>query len=245
MGKNSAIEWCDHSFSPWYGCTKVSDGCDHCYAEAWAARYNKAVWGGERTPASESTWQQPQKWNREAAKLGIRYKVFCAELADVFDNQAPARERDRLWKLICCTPNLDWQILTKRPQNIRKMLPDDWGDGYPNVWLGVTAENQVECNRRIPILQQIPAVIRFLSCEPLLDGINLDLCGIHWLICGGESGPGRRSVDLRWARALRDQCRADGIAFFMKQVDKVLPIPPDLFIREYPDRRPAQRAAPL
>lgn len=180
MVKNSNIEWCDHTFNPWVGCTKVSSACDNCYAEGWAKRTGEVhLWQGERRRTSSSNWQQPIKWNREAQASGIRRKVFCASLADVFDNQVPTRWRDDLWHRIDQTPELDWLLLTKRPQNIAKMLPDprtgtpEWGAGWPNVWLGTTAETQEEADRRIPHLLAVPAARRFLSCEPLLGPVDL------------------------------------------------------------------------
>ena len=167
MAENSKIEWTDHTFNPWVGCTKVSAACDHCYAEAWAKRTGQSqLWSGARRRTSETNWRQPLKWNREAAAARVQRKVFCASLADVFDNQAEPQWREDLWALIQDTPNLDWQLLTKRPQNIAKMLPDDWGGGYGNVWLGTTVENETEAARRIPHLLAVPAVVRFLSVEP-------------------------------------------------------------------------------
>src|SRR6185437_13012780 len=175
MAENSRIEWCDHTFNPWLGCTKVSPACDNCYAESWAKRTGQAhLWNGERRRTSEANWRQPLKWNREAEASGIRRKVFCASLADVFDNQVPEKWRADMWATITITPNLDWLLLTKRPQNIPKMLPIMWGDGWPNVWLGTTAENQEEADRRIPHLLKVPARVHFLSCEPLLGPVNLD-----------------------------------------------------------------------
>lgn len=180
MAENSKIEWCDHTFNPWVGCQKVSPACDHCYAEAWATRTGQAhLWNGDRRRTSGANWRQPILWNRKAEATGARAKVFCASLADVFDNKADSRWRDDLWHLIGRTPFLDWLLLTKRPQNIRKMLPGtaigapEWGEGWPNVWLGTTVENQEEADRRIPHLLDVPAKLHFLSCEPLLGPIDL------------------------------------------------------------------------
>ncbi|WP_395672066.1 phage Gp37/Gp68 family protein [Inquilinus sp.] len=180
MAENTGIEWADHTFNPWIGCTKVSPACDFCYAENFAKRIGQAeLWQGERRLTGDSNWAQPLRWNRKAAAEGRRYRVFCASLADVFDNQVPTAWRDRLWKLIHDTPHLDWLLLTKRPQNIRKMLPSTkhngvaWGQGWPNVWLGTTVENQDEADRRILWLLDIPARVRFLSCEPLLGPVDL------------------------------------------------------------------------
>lgn len=236
MGENSNIEWTDATFNPWVGCTKVSPACDHCYAEGWAKRAGTPdLWAGERRRTGASNWQQPLKWNRKAEAEGRRARVFCASLADVFDNQVPEEWRRDLWELISKTPNLDWQLLTKRPQNIRKMLPASWGYGWPNVWLGTTAENQAEADRRIPHLLAVPAKVRFLSCEPVLGPLVLNgswlrqgdngeyphsvqpHTGIDWVICGGESGPGARPMHPEWARSLRDQCAVAGVPFLFKQ----------------------------
>lgn len=186
MGAHTAIEWATHTFNPWTGCQKVSPACDHCYAEATAKRA-PATFGGwgshaERKRTSESYWRQPLLWNKRAAKEGTRPRVFCASMADVFDNAVPEDWRIELWRLIRATPHLDWLLLTKRPQNIRKMLPSEldhgrgnaWADGpWPNVWLGTTVENQAEADRRIPHLLAVPAAKRFLSCEPLLGPVDL------------------------------------------------------------------------
>jgi protein gp37 len=236
MADNSAIAWTNHTFNGWIGCTKVSAGCDNCYAEAdFDHRKHWVHWGNHpRRRTSVSTWQNPVRWNRKAATAGARPRVFCSSLSDVFDNQAPEEWRHDLWRLIRGTPNLDWLLLTKRPQNIQKMLPPDWDNGWPHVWLGTTTENQTEADRRIPHLRSVPAVVRFLSCEPLLEPIQPDLAGIDWLICGGESGPGARYMEPAWARSLRDQCEGAGVAFFMKQMTKKADIPEDLLVRQYP-----------
>jgi protein gp37 len=159
MGENSKIEWTDHTFNPWIGCQHVSPGCDQCYAETMMDhRYGKVEWGphGERKRTSKGNWRNPLKWNADARafkrEYGHRPRVFCASLADVFDNQAPSEWRKDLFALIRECRRLDWLMLTKRPQNILKMLPEDWGDGYRNVWLGVTAENQTFFDQRIDSL---------------------------------------------------------------------------------------------
>lgn len=148
MGEKSKIEWCDHTFNPWIGCQHVSPGCDHCYAETQNAfrKWNGGMWGphAPRKRTSDANWKQPLRWNAEARafkrEYGHKPRVFCASLADVFDNQVDPLWRDDLFALIRECKRLKWLLLTKRPQNIRKMLPTDWGDGYRNVWLGVTAE---------------------------------------------------------------------------------------------------------
>jgi protein gp37 len=162
--------------------------------------------------------------------------VFCASLADVFDNKVPDDWRQHLWALIAETPHLDWLLLTKRPQNIAAMLPSSWGTGWPNVWLGTTAENQTEADRRLPVLTKIPAAVHFVSVEPMLGRMRLEpyLEDVDWVICAGESGAGARHMDPDDAADLLAQCQAAGTAFFMKQMTKKAPIPPSLFVREMP-----------
>lgn len=243
MAENSKIEWTDHTFNPWVGCTKIAPPCDFCYAEVWARRTgHPELWKGDRRRTTTENWQKPIKWNVKAVMLGVRPRVFCASLADVFDNQVPTRWRDDLWHLIDQTPNLDWLLLTKRPQNIRKMLPDprtgvrSWGDGWSNVWLGTTCGSQDEYDRNWPILSDIPATIRFISYEPALGPLRLHFTDPqpHWLICGGESGHSARYMEPAWAERIRDDCRAEGVSFFMKQMTKKAPIPPHLMVREFP-----------
>lgn len=184
MAENSNIEWTDHTFNPWIGCQKVSPGCDHCYAETWDARglqQRETRWGphAARTRTSEANWRKPLAWDRAAKAAGKRARVFCASLADVFDNHASIAQewRDDLWTLIYRTPHLDWLLLTKRPQNIVKFMPPAVENGgiWPNVWLGTTAENQTEADRRIPHLLATPAAVRFISAEPLLGPVDLEV----------------------------------------------------------------------
>ena len=224
--ENSRIEWTDHTFNPWIGCQHVSPGCKHCYAETLMDhRYGKVEWGphGERKRTSEANWKKPVKWNAEARAFkrehGRRPRVFCASLADVFDNQVDPAWREDLFALIRKCKRLDWLILTKRPQNIVKMLPSDWGRGYPNVWLGMTAENQVYFDQRWGILQNIPAWIKFVSYEPALGPLRLPKTGPlpAWLISGGESGGGARPLDPQWISDVIDDCHRRGVAPFHKQ----------------------------
>lgn len=178
MAENSKIEWTDHTFNPWTGCTAVSPACDHCYAEGWAKRSGHVRWGAhaERRRTTPATWGKPLQWNRAAKAEGVRRKVFCASLADIFDNHRSIQPdwRQELWELIRSTAHLDWLLLTKRPQNFARYLPDTWGNGWSNVWLGTTVENQTEAERRIPHLLRTPSRVRFLSCEPLLGPLRLD-----------------------------------------------------------------------
>jgi len=243
MAENSKIEWTDHTFNPWVGCTKISAACDHCYAESWAKRAgNPELWQGERRRTSVANWRQPIIWNRKAEGALRRPRVFCASLADVWDNQVPHEWRIDLFALIRATPNLDWLLLTKRPQNIAKMLPIATVDfspfPWPNVWLGTTCEDQDQYRIRYEgALAKVPAMVRFISYEPALGPMLV----AHpygdrpdWIICGGESGGGARMMDPAWARALRDQCANYGISFFMKQMTGKTAIPDDLLIRQSP-----------
>lgn len=192
MVENSNIEWTDHTFNPWIGCTKVSAACDNCYAEKFDARFGHS-WGPHiRRRTSPASWRKPLAWNKAAQAAGKRARVFCASLADVFDNDRSITSgwRGDLWHLIHRTPHLDWMLLTKRPQNIARFLrPEEygdlpaWGDGWPNVWLGTTVENQTEAERRIPHLLAVPAAVRFLSCEPLLGPVDLTLDSLVCLPC--------------------------------------------------------------
>lgn len=269
--QNSAIEWTHHTFNPWLGCTKVSPGCANCYAETLMdTRYGRVKWGkgNPRQRTSESNWKQPLRWNKQAN--GTRQRVFCASLADVFDQEVSDDWRDDLFNLIYECQNLDWLILTKRPEAARDFLLG-WST-FKNVWLGISVEDQERADKRIPLLMQIPAKVRFLSVEPQLEAVDLGFevevtnrdkeraqaalaqgkmvpvsalvpgivyrtpraAGIHWVICGGESGAGKRPFNPDWGRQLRDQCKAAGIAYFFKQIDKVQPIPSDLMVREFP-----------
>lgn len=314
--ENSKIEWCDHTFNPWIGCSKVSPGCANCYAEAQDRRWGNDSFGPgkERRRTSREYWLKPLKWAREArakqcrwqherdvmtrngveatppgylerkdAEKPVRPRVFCASLADVFDPEVPRTLRGDLLNLIRMTPELDWLLLTKRPELVMAQLSDccdllrDTSDGLPssddwsqtydwleswinhriapeNIWLGTTVENQAMADKRVPELLQIPARVRFLSCEPLLGPVMLTTgckippdedgpwrigymvgaddgqsklavtraealarSGIHWVIAGGESGPGARPMHPGWVRSLRDQCKAAEVAFMFKQ----------------------------
>lgn len=178
MGADTKIEWAHHSFNPWYGCQKVGPGCDNCYAEGWAKRSGLVQWGvgADRRRSSAANWRKPLKWNAEAERLGIRYRVFCASLADVFDNAVPAEWRRDLFDLIEITPHLDWLLATKRIGNVERMIPDRWSVALPlNVWLGITVTDQAEADRDIPKLLAVKTLgVRFLSIEPLLGPVELD-----------------------------------------------------------------------
>lgn len=220
--QNSKIEWTDHTFNPWWGCLKVSPGCTSCYAETLAHRYGHEVWGPakttERREMSENYWKQPLKWDRLAQVSG-RKRVFCASMADVFEDHPQLDYwRMRLWDLIEATPNLDWLLLTKRPENMRNMLPAEWvRQPLANVLLGTSCENQEYFDKRIMPLLSTPAAFHFLSCEPLIGPIDTRDYRPSWIIAGGESGPGARPAHPDWFRSLRDQCQAKKIAFLFKQ----------------------------
>lgn len=317
MVKNSKIEWTDHTFNPWRGCSKVSPACSRCYAMELVNRYG-GDFLGQRKVASEAMWREPLKWNREAGNLGIRKKVFCASLSDVFedytgqmvhhsgtpmwlmrdpnghpyqwgagsvlDSPLSGRAlhvsdvRRRLCDLFEATPNLDWLVLTKRPENILRFMYGCKGKlesalraepGTPeaniwhhhNVWFGTTVENQEQANKRIPDLLKCRnfSPVLFLSMEPLLENVELSdvthrsdavsqlgkpaMAGIDWVIVGGESGKGARSMKQEWAESLRDQCRAVNVPFFFKQGSQTVEwpkfkdfssFPEGLQVREFP-----------
>lgn len=281
MAENSGIEWTDHTFNPWLGCTKVSPACANCYAERdFDHRYKKVQWGpqGTRVLTSDSNWKKPLQWNRKAEQTGYRLRVFCASLADVFEDwegaimdhsrhrlstcrnscglittrSSPSSKcakcndelrplnmgdaRRRLFHLIDLTPNLDWLLLTKRPENVERMWPTissgrKWNS--QNVWLGTSIENQEWADKRLPHLHAAKryGLVRttFISAEPLVGSIilqgqhdgktynHLGEGGIDWVITGGESGPNARPCDPDWFRSLRDQCNEAGTAFHFKQ----------------------------
>jgi len=232
MGKNSAIAWTDHTWNPWQGCHKVSDGCLNCYMFRDMKRFGKVPSLVLRS--IDSTFNAPMKWKELA-------RVFVCSWSDFFIQEAD-RWRDSAWEIIRKTPHLTYQILTKRPERIKDCLPEDWGQGWPNVWLGVTTENQAMANLRVPALLKIPAAIHFVSVEPMLEVVNLANVimpdgdhlgnnlfnhgtgnGINWVICGGESGPKARPMHPDWVRGLRNQCQGARVPFFFKQWGEWLP----------------------
>lgn len=241
MAENSKIAWTHHTFNPWMGCVKVSAGCANCYAEKLVTgRMGLDVWGvdASRKVTSVQNWKKPYKWDRDAALAGERHRVFCASLCDVFEDHRVAHEyRPRLFDLMRETPNLDWLLLTKRPERISSCLPDSWFPGWPNVWLGTSIEDNSVVERAVH-LRKVATIVRFVSYEPAIGPIDqLNLEGINWLICGGESGPRFREMKLTWAREIRDRCRQLNVPFFFKQVSAFRPGQGDLdgkLIREYP-----------
>lgn len=245
--ENSKIEWTNHTFSPWVGCTKVSTGplgaCEHCYAESWAKRTgHPELWAGTLRRTRPANWEGPKKWNRQAQRDNVRRRVFCSSLADIFDNQAPIGWRADLFQLIHDTPHLDWLLLTKRIGNAGQMIEHairlggglmkpEWP--WTNVWIGATVANQAEADRDIPKLLCTEAHVRFLSIEPMLEAMNIKQYlvnpvdryegyepAVDWVICGGESGPKARPMQAAWAVDLAHQCRETDTPFFMKQMSQ-------------------------
>ncbi len=259
--KNSRISWTHHTFNPWWGCTKVSEGCKGCYAETFSRRTGHNIWGPtapRRFFPNQSHWTEPIKWNNEAMKAGQKQRVFLGSMLDWAETHRDAETqakmdeaRGRLSDLVRGTPSLEWLFLTKRVENASRYLWQMFGRSLPdNIWLGTTAENQEMYNRRVPLLATIPATVRFVSIEPqlervtMLPDVGITACSemVDWVIVGGESGPKCRPFDVDWARQLRDECAEMGTLFFMKQLgghpkkrDELADFPEDLRIQEIPE----------
>ena len=231
MGAETKIQWTDHTFNPWIGCAKVSAGCTNCYAEVQTvARVKRGqgieLWGPKaaRHRTGPDNWRQPEKWNREAERDGVRHRVFCASLCDVFEDRRDLDPlRTDLFALIERTPWLDWQLLTKRTDRMIELAPASWRNGWPrNAWAGTSVEDQRAADERISHLLRVPATVRFLSCEPLLSAVDLSRwldagAEIGWVIIGGESGSDARPCSVESIRSLVKQCRAVGSRPFVKQ----------------------------
>lgn len=247
--KDTKIEWCDHTVNFWWGCTfallhdgAISEECRNCYALLLSKLFSrgKATWGpnGNRWIRHEAARRELYKIDKAAYLRGVRESVFINSMSDTFEDREDLNEaRAFLWDACQFVTNVDILLLTKRPQNVRRMVPQAWLVDWPaHVWIGTTCGTQQSADERIPELLKIPARVRFLSCEPLLGPVNLCEAGaiwsdfnnnpidgrglnqhIHWVICGGESGPKARPMHPDWARSLRDQCQAAGVAFFFKQ----------------------------
>jgi len=246
MGYGTEIEWCDHTFNPWWGCVKVSEACRNCYAERIARRFGVG-WGPEaaRRPAAKHYWREPLRWDRIAAREGVRRTVFCGSMCDVLENNPQLDPlRVRLFQLIERTPHLFWLLLSKRMDTAWTVLERCGYDALPqNAALGCTVENQEMAEKRIPNLLAVPAVMHFVSCEPLLGPLNLsewlpvETIGgvemeplIDWVIVGGESGWGSRPMEPDWVRGIRDQC-VPGVPFFFKQWGEFGPVKGDKLVR--------------
>lgn len=218
--KDTIIAWTDHTFNAWMGCKKISEGCRNCYAATLTKnRMGLDLWGAKkRRQITVTPWKNVMKWQREAKAEGIYRKVFVGSLMDWAEDRDDLLEpRDRLWDIIRKCDHLVFQLLTKRPQNIGKFLPSNWGDGYPNVWLGTTIEDNRVADRAGWLVSN-PAAIHFVSYEPAIGPLDeLDLTHIEWVIYGGESGPGYRLENKQWARDMHKRCLEAGVAFFHKQ----------------------------
>jgi protein gp37 len=216
MGKNTGVSWATASHGFWYGCEKVSQGCKHCYAERQMIHYGREF----RMLTRSKNFDLPLRWKEPE-------RIFVCPQSDFFIQKADDW-RSMAWQIIKSTPRHTYLILTKRPERIEKCLPSDWADGYPNVWLGVSAESQIAAERRIPVLLSIPAALHWISVEPMLGPVDLRVYlhgapRLGWVVVGGESGPHQQSpktarpLDMAWARALRDQCVGTDTPFFFKQ----------------------------
>lgn len=246
MAENSKIEWTDHTFNPWIGCTEVSPACDNCYARVLSERWGWAQWGTahKRHVTSDAKWREPLKWNRVAQSNGTRPRVFCASLSDWADQEIPIALFHRLEALIEETTSLDWLLLSKRHNAVAR-----WSvhPVMPHVRLGFTVENEEWAKIRLKRLAVIAARgwKTFVSYEPALGPVDwdhyLDREGpfgnaVQWLICGGESAQGvHRPMREEWAYMALNAARRHGVPFFMKQIDKKTPIPEGLMVREFPE----------
>lgn len=223
MGKDSKIEWTHHTFNPWWGCVKASAGCVNCYAEGLAKRFGEQVWGtnAPRRFFGDKHWNEPLRWHAKAQKSRQRERVFCASMADVFEDRRDLDSwRTQLWKLIEHTPCLDWLLVTKRPEKVAKLVP--WKNNWPeNIWLGTTVESQELAKQRITPILEIPATVRFVSCEPLLGPLDLTAWlgagKVDWVIVGGESAASARPMQPTWVEDIQQQCLHTNSHFFFKQ----------------------------
>lgn len=250
MGANSGISWTDHTFNPWWGCEKVSPACTHCYAETFSKRTGFDIWGSKssRRFFKDPHWNEPIRWNKEAKDNNTTYRVFCASMADVFEDRLDlVFSRSRLFSLIDCTPNLNWLLLTKRPENIEPMWvkKSDGSIFRKNVWLGTTVENQEWATKRIPFLvkNRAFASVLFLSIEPLLGPISLNTIpgfeSLDWVIIGGESGAKRTELSIADVSSIAGLCSKANIKVFVKQDSGLKPglqgrLPDSLWIKELP-----------
>lgn len=248
MGESTAISWTDHTFNPWWGCTRVSPGCVNCYAETFDKRIGGDHWGPgkPRRTFGLKHWNEPLAWDRKAREAGVKRKVFCASMADIFDAEAPEGERERLWDLIRATDSLIWQLLTKRVEGYED-LPGDLMC-CPDVWKGFTAEDQEHYDERWHSMKRWPG-ITWCSYEPALGPLTTFKVWHkpNWIVFGGESGNQRRPCEQMWADNLLKECRAHGVAFFMKQMSARTPlegkslIPSHLKIQEFPSHEQASQ----
>lgn len=273
MAQDSKIQWCNHTANLWWGCTKVHEGCDHCYAETLSKRFGDDIWGNNKSRKQiKSVWNDLTKYQKLAKEANQIHRVFVGSMMDIFEKPMPLIDskgnflpydsgelRDRLFnEVIPNSPNLLFLLLTKRPSNINKYIPEYWKTNPPtNVMFGTSPVNQQMADTLISQLLKVKGR-KILSIEPMLDKISLvniksiyinnyhnilkpdsiiidsDTTHISWVIVGGESGHGKRPFNSDWARTIRDQCKFHNVPFFMKQIDKIQDIPSDLLIREFP-----------
>lgn len=238
MGRNSKIEYVDATHNFWVGCTPVSPACKNCFARIITTRFGQDFSIIQRT----QRFDEPTKWKTSK-------RILTCSMSDFFHEDVAGEWRSEAWDIIMRTPQHIYLILTKRPENVpQRIFTHHIENGHSfsleyewpisNVWLGTTVESRGE-KWRVDVLRKIPAVVRWLSIEPLLGDLGeLNLAGIGWIVCGGESGPGARPMHEDWARSVRDQCKAAGVPFFMKQMAKRAPIPKDLQIKEFPNAMP-------
>lgn len=250
MAENSKIEWCDHTVNLWWGCEKVNAGCKNCYAEYFSdVRYKNNYWRSPKRKRIKSAFSDLDKYQRQAEKAGIKLKIFCGSMMDIFEDNKPLENpteefsstfdlRFRLWVDIYNGKyeNLIFLFLTKRPQNIMIQLPMNWlNTPSSNIWLGTSISDQETSNLFVKRLSAYKGANLFLSIEPQVGSIDsIDLTDISWVIQGGESGPKKRPFDINWAYAMKAICKSDNISYFFKQIDKVQQIPEDLKIQEFP-----------
>lgn len=232
MSANSKIEWTDHTWNPWMGCTAVSPACDHCYAEDMMdRRYGRVRWGAgeDRARTSSANWREPLKWNRMAKEAGRIDRVFCLSLGDIWDNEVDPLWRAQAFEVMEQTPNLIWLLLSKRIGNAVKMCDPRGGNRFlpPNAALGATMVNQDEwdrdCLKLLEAGRALGALFTFASIEPMLGPIQMREEIPDWIIVGGESGSNARPMHPDWVRAIRDQCAGAGVPFFFKQWGEFVP----------------------
>ena len=214
MGDRTGIEWTDATWNPVTGCIKVSPGCAHCYAETMTLRFKR---GGPFLPGQATVRLHPERLD-DPGKWRAPRMVFVNSMSDLFHEEIPFEYVDQVFQSMEAHPRHTYQILTKRVKRMLEYVGWTGGRRWPShIWAGVSVENQHWADIRVPLLGQVPCSIRFLSCEPLLKPVILDLSGIHWAIVGGESGPKARPMEERWALDIKDQCDVQGIPFFFKQ----------------------------
>jgi len=251
-GINTGIAWCDVTTNLWWGCSKVHTGCKNCYAETLSKRFGDDIWG-EKNPRKQikSAFNDLDKYQKQAEKANVKVKVFVGSMMDIFEAPKNIQNLNGVYPntgslradlfnriLQGKYQNIVFLFLTKRPENIRSMIPFLWYDRFPsNVWIGVSISDQTTANEAIEIINKYAFPYNmFLSIEPqvgLIDEINLS--GINWVIQGGESGHNKRPFNIEWAERMKVICEEQNTPYFFKQIDKVQPIPEHLNIKQYPE----------